>query len=818
MAFKKEAVQIELEIMEKHSQMRVCLKLVLLAGVIILLCLVVTALPPGSHNAGTPETLQEIFARKVAYTKASPFYKDLHTPHNRRFLPKPWKAGADEILIDDGWSVRAQGKMEAPGPFALEEIRSFFQDAGGIRLKEPGPLQTDERSGQKSIWLKTAGGAGSRIEADGYSLMAAADRVEILSPTWRGVLQGVYYLEQLLLERGLPALRPMFVERRPAFDVRMFGDVYGTFTVSGLRLDRPVNRDTFSALSRFGANATFTFAQLGDYLDGSTYPELRNPDREKNLAELARLAELCKSVGLDLYLDAYNPKLPSNHRVFAAHPKAKGATQHGGDIRCLCPSDPETLRFIAESWADVFRRVPTLGGMVSIIGGEGFYHCYMRAGKDGPDCPRCRSRAPEDVVADLGNAVFRAILKVKPDAELLAWPYSAHIWSEDPFQLGLIERLDPGIQLVSEIDKDHLYQKACYIKNIWDYSIDFLGPSDRFKAHREAVAKRGLKLCCKTETAVSLEFHGVPFIPCLQRWGERMEIIKEQHPTSIYYAYDITGFSRSRPEELAYRLSWIPGGSVAEEIQKIARRDFGPRAADGVIRAWDFFSQALGHCPHLTHGYYRGPSFIGPAQPLMLVEENLPEKLFGRFFYLAEADLSEGTGEALKLRPIYAPDIEISAAEMADMDQAVELWENGVKAMESVRERVASPYKAEFQRELDMASYLLTLFRATANSNHFFSLRREFNLLVKDRASAATSQTRAIALLKEMQKIAAADLRNARQALPIARRDPRLDLAVRLDLDYPPLAKMIEAKVRFQENEFPRQFAAGLKKLESFQN
>jgi hypothetical protein len=432
----------------------------------------------------------------------------------------------------------------------------------------------------------------------------------------------------------------------------------------------------------------------------------------------------------------------------------------------------------------------------------------MRAGKDGPDCPRCRLRPPEDVVADLTNAVFRAIRKVKPDAELLAWPYSAHVWSKDPFQLGLIEKLDPGIQLVSEIDKDYLYQKEGYVKNIWDYSIDFLGPSDRFKAQTVAAAERGLKLCSKTETAVSLEFHGVPFIPCLQRWGERMEIIKRQNPASIYYAYDITGFTRSRPEELAYRLSWHPAGSAAEEIRKIARRDFGPGAADVVIKAWDFFSQALGHCPHLTHGYYRGPSFIGPAQPLMLTEENLPEKLFGRFFYLAEADLSEGTGEALRVRPIYTPDIEISAVEMADMDRAVALWENGVKAMESVRESVAAPYKYEFLRELDFASYLLTLFRATANANHFFTLRREFNLLTKEPSITPELRNRATALLKEMEKIVASDLENARQALPIARRDPRLDLAVRLDLDYPTLVEMIEAKIEFQEKVFPRQFAA----------
>ncbi len=755
--------------------------------------------------AGGPETLDAIFARKIARTTASPFYKWLHTPHNQRFLPKPWQPAADEFLIDSGWSVRTEGQLDDPGPFAREEIGSFFRDAGGVALAD--------KPAAREIVLRVEGRSRDRVEGDSYSLKAAGGGVEISSPTWRGVLYGVYYLEQELLERGMPAMKPLSVTRRPEFDVRMFGDVYATFTVSGLGIDRPVNRDTFSALSRFGANATFTFVNLTDYLDGSVYPELRNPDREKNLAELRRLAKLCRSVGLDLYLDAYNPKLPSTHPVFKAHPNARGASQFGHDIRSLCPSDPETLRFIANSWADVFRRVPELGGMVTIIGGEGFYHCYMRAGKDGPDCPRCRERTPEDVVAGLTNAVFRAVRKVKPDAELLAWPYSAFVWSRDAFQLGLIDKLDPGIQLVSEIDKDYLYQKDGYVKNIWDYSIDFLGPSDRFRAQKAAVEKRGLKLCCKTETSVSLEFHSVPYIPCLQRWGERLNIIRAQKPASIYYAYDIGGFTRSRSEELAGRLSWTPSGTAEEEIATIARRDFGPAAADGVIKGWGLFSEALGHCSFLTHNYYRGPSFIGAAQPLMLEDKNLPEKLFGRFFYLAEEDMSSGTGQALKLRPAYTEDIKVSPAEIADMDRAVALWERGVAAVEAARARVEAPYAAEFQKEADLAAYLLTEFRAIAAGNHFFTARREYLEIGKGTEISDAGRARAVALLQEMQKFAAADLENARQALAIARRDPRFDLSVRLDLDYAPLVEMLEARIGFQETEGRRQLESALEAL-----
>ena len=744
-------------------------------------------------GAGKTETLADIFTRKLAYTRNHPFFKELHTPHLKPFPPRPWRTAAGEFLIDESWAVRTEGRLEDPGPFAVEELVSFFQDAAGIALRTG--------AGGHAVVLRVSGTAADRRDAESFTLKTAREEIAIEAKSWRGVLYGVYHLEQLLLDRGAPALTPGEVARRPLYDVRMFGEVYGTFTISGLRIERPVSRDTFSALSRFGANATFTFVGLGDYLDGRVFPELANPDREKNLAELARLAATARSAGLALYLDAYNPKLPSGHPVFAAHPNARGARQHGGDIRCLCPSDPETLAFIADAWADVFRRVPALGGMVAIIGGEGFYHCYMRTGPEGPDCPRCRARSPEDVVAGLTNAVFRAIRKARPDAELLAWPYSAFVWSGDPHQLGLIAKLDPGIQIVPEIDKDHLYPKDGYVKNIWDYSIDFIGPSDRYLAMTEAARRRGLAVCCKTETAVSLEFNGVPYIPCLDRWGKRLDAIAATKPDSIYYAYDVTGFTRSRPEELAGRLSWTPSGSAAEEIRKMAVRDFGPAAADRAVTAWRFFSEAVGHMSHLTHGYYTGPSFIGPGQPLPLEERNLPTELFGKLFYLAENDASGGTSSASLSRPVYAPDIKVSPAEAADADRATALWERGVEELRLAEREVPAWRAKEYARERDLAEYFLTMLRAIGHGNRFFGLRREYSGLAKDQAATDTARARAIGLLDAMREIVAADLENARASLPFIRRLPGLDFAVRLDLDYRPLDEIVAAKIRFTEAE-----------------
>jgi hypothetical protein len=107
-----------------------------------------------------------------------------------------------------------------------------------------------------------------------------------------------------------------------------------------------------------------------------------------------------------------------------------------------------------------------------------------------------------------------------------------------------------------------------------------------------------------------------------------------------------------------------------------------------------------------------------------------------------------------------------------------------------------------------MAAYLQTAFRAIAFANQFFSLRAEYQGLIKNVAGSKDARGSILRLIDGMERIVKSDLVNARRGLAIARRDPRLDLAVRLDLDYPPLDKIIEAKIRYTEDTILKQLGA----------
>ena len=64
-----------------------------------------------------------------------------------------------------------------------------------------------------------------------------------------------------------------------------------------------------------------------------------------------------------------------------------------------------------------------------------------------------------------------------------------------------------------------------------------------------------------------------------------------------------------------------------------------------------------------------------------------------------------------------------------------------------------------------------------------------------------------------MESIVREDLAAARAGLEIARRDPRLDLSIRLDLDDEPLDRIIAAKIAYTEGPVRAQFAAARARL-----
>ncbi|KPK67818.1 MAG: hypothetical protein AMJ84_12295, partial [Acidithiobacillales bacterium SM23_46] len=311
-------------------------------------------------------------------------------------------------------------------------------------------------------------GGGNPDVAESFTITVKRGEIRVVGRDARGLRDGIVRLVDRIGFRQAPIL-PM-------------GEQVYTPRLA-VRLGAVPKFGSYRELVFMGYNATFVGGgSLHALSTSDAIPELVARQRPGALEAGVRAAEDARRHGLKTYCFINTrQKFPKDDPVFRAHPEIRGALTWKADGEyVLCTEHPLVRRYLAESVTGIFRADPALDGLVVIIGGEGFYHCFMRpygTAKGHTNCNRCEALGAETVVANLCNLLSEAARSVNPKAELIAWPYSAeHVWSADKAQVGFIRRLKPGCAIFTEIEKDEFVQKPDGVrKHLWDYSIDLIG-------------------------------------------------------------------------------------------------------------------------------------------------------------------------------------------------------------------------------------------------------------------------------------------------------------------------------------------------------
>ena len=116
----------------------------------------------------------------------------------------------------------------------------------------------------------------------------------------------------------------------------------------------------------------------------------------------------------------------------------------------MCTSVPKARTYLEEATASIFQQAPELKGIIFIFGNEGFGHDWMAPHMD---CPRCQNRSPFDVVNELIATLNRGAKAGRPDAQVVAWPYSGGRWTAgDPDQIKIIEQLPKDVIFLNNFE------------------------------------------------------------------------------------------------------------------------------------------------------------------------------------------------------------------------------------------------------------------------------------------------------------------------------------------------------------------------------
>ncbi len=716
-----------------------------------------------------------------------------------RFHRDPEAAPGDhETEVTKQWRIVLPDAASETAVMMAGHLVEFFEQSMGLSL----PLElvapdSNPTATTGAVVLLESGGGDPEVP-ESFTIEVVNERAVVTGRDSAGLRDGIVRLVDRIGFRGAPILARDRQVYRPRIAVRQGG--HGS------------NRDTvFMGYNAVQVDGLSLYA----ISESDAIPQLaarRRPSTYDGSLEAAREA---RKYGLKTYfmLLTYE-KFADDDPIFEAHPDVRGALtwKKDGDYT-LCTEHPLVKQYLSETISGFFRHDPLIDGIIVIIGGEGFYHCFMRpygVEKGHTNCARCEALGAETVVANLCNLLADAARSVNPNAQVLAWPYSAaHVWSADKAQTGFIERLQPGVTLQTEIVKDEVIEKPGGVrKELWDYSIDLIGPGERAKQQIAACHKNGNRIRVLSMAEHTFEASLLPHLPCMDRWADRAEALASCGADSVN-VFQMGPYDASSAAEVNKLFWWDPVPEKEAMLERLAARIAGPEAGPHVRSAWRYVSEAMDFSPEIGP-YYQGPHYLGPMHPMCAdAEAKVPQVFYGYYMFLREMTAEE----AFKGRPAFHTLPRGDAVQFEGYYQNMtELLRQAAEQMNTARPLVPDRCRLMFDAEDCPVQWFYRTARTAANFYASCRLRERFRALVHETPGALTPEMEATRLYEEWRAVLLDEQDNARAAVAILEQDLRLDPYQRGDHALSHGMDMLEEKLRLVEHELAEVLPAAAKR------
>ena len=691
------------------------------------------------------------------------------------------KLKGNEILFS-GVSVETSCKEEVVLN-ALEDLKAFYRNSlnetfEGTALKLC--VSVKKKSGRSLKYAITVGKNGVCIKAD----------------TPRGAARALFRLQAMMRLRRAPYLVKGSFDS--AKDLAPSVAYLAFSTMSTVAMDYPeaYHENYLKRLARSLYTGFHLNLKLALFTKSELLSEFDSPEADENIATLRKIVACAARFGLEVYLSYYLEPIKGDHPAFQRLPEIRGSRFVGtDDLYICCNSHDLVRRFYTEQAARLFREVPDLGGLLMISGCEGFLHCHTACAQtpDGRcECPRCRELEPERSVADMFNMVAAGVKKVAPEAEVVVWNYGIHAWSN---VLGekFVSYLSKDCTVMANFDTGDDFQLEGASGTHFDYSFTCVGPSSPYKAQLKLVQKRKMKMMAKCESGTPLEYCSLQYVPAMTRWERKFANIINMGTAGAVFNWKFVGYTEGLSQELAGLMS---GGEQKSALKRLAAQHYGEDNLATLFQAWKKFDRAIDFHPFSigSAGYFRGPFYIGPAQPLLLTTDapaDIPPSFYWR----------NGRSPLFMNSLSFVEPFGVKSF-MKAVTKLEQHWSAGVEILEKLSLHPEDPYLAkEIKAHIEICKLFQCFIRSAKAMAQFYILRDSFQ-------QEAYSPEQAKVKLQAMREIALAEISNTEAAMAILKENHRI--AFCYGYRYGISVEMCEYKLkhtkRLIEKELPQKY------------
>ena len=313
-----------------------------------------------------------------------------------------------------------------------------------------------------------------------------------------------------------------------------------------------------------------------------------NRARDGYVAYLRRLDQLCAREGLDIYASFWLPKLNAEltEHLKQTAPSAMGKTRHEGEPRntfCTCAGGPG-LPLLRQSLEQFLRSFPRVRGLKISTEDNACYICDET-------CPNASGATQAQNAANLFETVQQSMLKVRPDARLLLYPW---FWKPG-WEAQILGRLQAGYFVVTKMEAGSRQPIEGEGEPLFDSSIVSGKPGPLFL---EWVNKAGPeRVIDMVPIGTGIDDFFLPSPPYPGRLYHRFRKLKD-HGVSRFLDFECGGHQPGANEETVAVFNQDPDLSEAACLAAVAQRLYRRKPARAAaIRGWQAFDRGFGCLP-----------------------------------------------------------------------------------------------------------------------------------------------------------------------------------------------------------------------------
>lgn len=343
---------------------------------------------------------------------------------------------------------------------------------------------------------------------------------------------------------------------------------------------------------------------------------------EKRIESLNKLVAKAKKYGIGIYPYLNEPRAMSDE-FFKKYRDLRGEAE--GDSYAMCTSTIEVQNYLYQSVRTLFEMVPDLAGFLTITMSENLTNCYSRLyvverqGSHETVCPRCKSRKPWEVVAEVNNLMAKGAHDANPNAKAISWTWG---WP-DEWAEKVVPLLTEGQILQCTSEEAMKFCIGGVEGQVLDYTMSLCGPGEKAKKMWKVAREHGMQMSAKVQMNNTWEMSVVPYIPVFDRVAKHIEQLKEQGIKHLQVSWTLGGC----PSPNLRLASWLME-------DKGTLKDFlvdwlGENVAEGVFVAQQKLSNAFSHYPFYIGTLYYGPQNFGPMAPFFLEKTGYRASMVG---------------------------------------------------------------------------------------------------------------------------------------------------------------------------------------------